>query len=94
MKLRKATMKSSAAEIYLRSAEWQTADGRFRFGRFERDDADPFGVTDGGWQIYCGAFEDDDLIDWLRSLGLWEASFPTRRAAVAALELALNGAAA
>lgn len=94
MKLRKMVGKKEAVSYHLCSAEWCSSDGRFYFARIERDDqdGDPDTRNDGNWQIYCQDFTGDSLIDWLKSLGLWDATFPTRRAAVEALELALEGA--
>lgn len=59
------------------SAIWETEDQRFRFFR------DP-----DGWSVYGHRQEAEE---WLFSIGLEKARFPTRRDAIAALELALTG---
>lgn len=72
------------------SAIWKTAEGRFFI--YSKD---PPLCDRRCWVINTNEDlpEDEAGLSFLKSAGLWQTDFPTRRAAAAALELALQGAA-
>ena len=64
---------------------WMTADKRFMLAR---EHSDGWSVRPVLWDREVAQAEQDR--DWLHARGLTDARFPTRRAAVAALEVALD----
>jgi hypothetical protein len=77
--------------------EWESADGAWRFYRPVDTLPDGTVVERRYWVVephYTRRRREAEVLDlWLRSVGLGTATtFPTRRAAIEALELALGGA--
>lgn len=89
MKLRKHHARTAHDIEHGRSAFWKTPDGRFFI--YSKD---PPYRDHHCWVIGGGESPwDEAAIDAvLRQTGLWDVEFPTRSAAVEALELALAGA--